>query len=29
VAGSTAEGRVGSFGRLGIGGGSFHGKERK
>lgn len=29
VAGSGEAGRVGSFGELGIGGGSFHGKEQK
>ena len=29
VAGSGGAGRVGSFGRLGIGGGSFHGKGEK
>ena len=29
VAGSGEAGRVGSFGRLGIGSGSFHGKEEK
>ncbi len=29
VAGSGGAERVGSFGRVGIGGGSFHGKEEK